>query len=232
MHDKSDKELNDSTPLFREIVLTEDGSTSLKIPGMNEMYHSRKGAIKESQHVYIERGLLKQLKKDLRVLEIGMGTGLNVTLTILAARANGLNVFYESLEPYPLTMDEAEQLNFHEILDIDHRIILDMHNLDFDQAHELDENLTLIKNRLKLEDFVTNQSYDVIYFDAFAPGKQANPWQLSNIQKCYDVLQPGGVLTTYCSQGQFKRNLATVGFEVTNPEGPMGKREITVAFKP
>jgi tRNA U34 5-methylaminomethyl-2-thiouridine-forming methyltransferase MnmC len=231
MHDKSDKELNDSAPLFREVVLTEDGSTSLQIPGMNEMYHSRKGAIKESQHVYIEYGLFKCNKKNINVLEIGMGTGLNVVLTLLAAKSHRLNVFYQSLEPYPLTSSEAKQLNFHELLEVDQPTVLQMHSSDFDMEVTINESFTLIKNRIKLEDFETEKRYDVVYFDAFAPSKQANPWQLSNIRKCYDLMNPGGILVTYCSQGQFKRNLAAVGFEVTNPKGPMGKREITVAYK-
>lgn len=41
----------------------------------------------------------------------------------------------------------------------------------------------------------------------------------------------GGVLITYCAQGQFKRDLKSVGFEVICPPGPMGKREITLAIK-
>ena len=43
--------------LKREIVVTADGSTSLKIPELDEMYHSKKGAIQESQFVYIDHGM-------------------------------------------------------------------------------------------------------------------------------------------------------------------------------
>jgi tRNA U34 5-methylaminomethyl-2-thiouridine-forming methyltransferase MnmC len=48
--------------------------------------------------------------------------------------------------------------------------------------------------------------------------------------KIYEALNVGGLLVTYCANGQFKRDLATVGFEVRSIPGPPGKREITQAF--
>ena len=36
------------------IELTADGSATLFLPGLNEHYHSVKGALAESLHVYIE----------------------------------------------------------------------------------------------------------------------------------------------------------------------------------
>ena len=48
----------------------------------------------------------------------------------------------------------------------------------------------------------------------------------------YDLLSQGGVLVTYCAQGQFKRNLKELGFDVENLPGPPGKREMTRAIKP
>jgi tRNA U34 5-methylaminomethyl-2-thiouridine-forming methyltransferase MnmC len=44
-------------------------------------------------------------------------------------------------------------------------------------------------------------------------------------------LKVGGILTTYCAKGSFKRALKSVGFKVENIAGPRGKREITRAFK-
>jgi tRNA U34 5-methylaminomethyl-2-thiouridine-forming methyltransferase MnmC len=35
----------------------------------------------------------------------------------------------------------------------------------------------------------------------------------------------------FCVNGQFKRELRSIGFFVTNPKGPFVKREMTLAFK-
>ena len=41
----------------REIITTEDGSTTLYIPELNEHYHSIHGAIQESTHIFIKAGI-------------------------------------------------------------------------------------------------------------------------------------------------------------------------------
>ena len=67
-----------------QLFKTEDGSHSIRIPDLDETYHSRFGAVTESQHVYIRNGLhpvLDHVKAKVRVLEVGLGTGLNVLLT-------------------------------------------------------------------------------------------------------------------------------------------------------
>ena len=44
---------------------------------ISETYHSENGAINESQHVFIQNGLSLIDKKEINILEIGFGTGLN-----------------------------------------------------------------------------------------------------------------------------------------------------------
>lgn len=220
-----------SKVLKRHIVTTEDGSSSFEIPEMNEMYHSRKGAIKESQHVYIDHGFCQSNANPINVLEIGMGTGLNVLLTLIAAKDDQRKTTYHTLEPYPLQSNEWQQLNFDQYLPLQREAIATLHSAVHGQSVWLNDVFECVVYHQKLEEVMLEGSYDVVYFDAFAPNKQANPWSLPNLEKVYNYLKPDGLLTTYCSQGQFKRNLASVGFQVTNPEGPMGKREITVAYK-
>jgi tRNA U34 5-methylaminomethyl-2-thiouridine-forming methyltransferase MnmC len=83
----------------------------------------------------------------------------------------------------------------------------------------------------QLQTFNFIDKYDLIYFDAFAPGKQPDMWTLEIFKKLFDVLNPGGLLTTYCAKGQVKRNLKQAGFTVKTFPGPPGKREMTVAFR-
>ena len=40
----------------REIIITDDGSTTIRIPEWDENYHSTHGAIQEAKHVFIKNG--------------------------------------------------------------------------------------------------------------------------------------------------------------------------------
>ena len=40
----------------REIIITQDGSTTIRIPEWEESYHSTHGAIQEAKHVFIVSG--------------------------------------------------------------------------------------------------------------------------------------------------------------------------------
>jgi tRNA U34 5-methylaminomethyl-2-thiouridine-forming methyltransferase MnmC len=51
------------------------------------------------------------------------------------------------------------------------------------------------------------------------------------LEKIHDAMKSGGVFVTYCAQGQLKRNLRNIGFEVFTLEGPPGKKEMIRAIK-
>ena len=76
-----------------KIVKTADGSSTLFIEEMNETYHSTNGALQESIHIFINEGLKKVDSNQIKVLEIGFGTGLNAITTI--ANKGGLEVEYQ-----------------------------------------------------------------------------------------------------------------------------------------
>src|SRR5690349_1284926 len=72
----------------RQIVMTEDGSHSIYARPFDQIYHSRYGAISESIHVFISSGLegiMLAHPKQIEILEMGFGTGLNALLTLIAA---------------------------------------------------------------------------------------------------------------------------------------------------
>lgn len=66
----------------RELQFTADGSHTLFVPSLNEHYHSVNGAVQESLHIFIGAGLHRVDKEEVRLLEIGFGTGLNAFLTL------------------------------------------------------------------------------------------------------------------------------------------------------
>ena len=213
-----------------EIIITGDGSTSLYHPDLDETYHSRHGAVRESMHVFIDKGLHKVMEdspSQISILEIGMGTGLNVWLTLMESEQAGIPITLTTLEPFPLDKEVLQGLNYvedHSKSDTD--AFFEVHEAQWEQPVELSKYFTLIKTRKTLQEFESELSYDLVYYDAFAPAKQLEMWDLSLIQKVSTWCNPRAVFVTYCAMGQLKRDLATAGFEVETLPGPPGKREM------
>lgn len=94
------------------IEITNDGSPTLYVPELEEHYHSTKGALTESRHIFIEMGLHHSAASAPRVLEIGFGTGLNAFLTLLDSDARRCKVAYTGLELHPLASDCLHALDY------------------------------------------------------------------------------------------------------------------------
>lgn len=226
-----------SNTMQLEIRETKDGSNTLYVPTLNEHYHSVHGALQESQHVFIKHGLehVLESKKDIKILEVGFGTGLNAILTFPFALSRQAFVQYDTLEKYPLTQEVVKKLRFDKfILNpelLEHFEAL--HAAPWNEPTELIPYFTLQKIHETLEEFCSPDAYyDIVYFDAFAPEKQPELWEDGMFAKLYKATRPGGVLVTYCAKGSFKRSLKAAGYEVEALPGPPGKREMTRGVKP
>jgi tRNA U34 5-methylaminomethyl-2-thiouridine-forming methyltransferase MnmC len=100
---------------LERFIITEDGSHSLYSAQFNQQYHSLHGALSESEHIYINLGLRPALENGpVSVFEMGFGTGLNAFLAWKLADQLQKQVFYTSVEAYPVSMLEASQLNYEE----------------------------------------------------------------------------------------------------------------------
>ena len=96
----------------RIIEYTADGSATLFVPELDEHYHSVKGALTESSHIFIDMGLKTSAAPSPRILEIGFGTGLNALLTLIEAEKSGRQVHYTGIELYPLPWETVEKLGY------------------------------------------------------------------------------------------------------------------------
>ena len=213
----------------RVLMITEDGSHTIFIPEMDEHYHSVHGAIQESLHIYIEQGLLQTTKNDLSVLEIGFGTGLNAYLTYCYSQKRDLSINYSCLEKYPLNESEYSILNYPtEIFPEYSPIFSKMHNSEWDKTIEIQERFKLKKNQADLLTFQFDETpqFDLVYYDAFAPGKQPEMWSEHVLHKVAATVKADGILVTYCSKGAVRRSLADAGFSMERIPGPTGKKEI------
>ena len=215
-----------------KVIATADGSSSLYVEELNETYHSRHGAVTESQHVFIKEGLEYITTDHVKILEVGLGTGLNAALSF--HMAGNKTIDYHSLEPFPLANKLIEKLNYNDLI----------HNEAFSYTFKKIQESIISGNsidfrngffqweKISIQDFSKNQRYNLIYFDAFAPSKQPEMWEKSIFGKLYDCLEVGGVLVTYCAKGQVKRDLNDCGFQVETLTGPPGKKEMIRAQKP
>lgn len=217
----------------RRIIATSDGSKTIYLEELDETYHSTHGAIQEAMHVFIEHGIKLLEGESFRVFEMGFGTGLNALLTMHWADKAGYRVEYHGIEAFPVDREMALLMDYPGNIEVDYADqFKKMHECRWDQKVQITDAFSLKKIHAKLEAFTLETTfYDIVFYDAFGPRAQAGMWELEVLRKMYDGLKPEGVLVTYCAQGQFKRNLKTLGFNVESLPGPPGKREMTLAYK-
>ena len=220
------------------LFLTEDGSHSVYSEQLGVSYHSKHGAIQETQHVFINAGLEYILQKsptEINILEIGFGTGLNAFMTFLESEHQPITatINYFTIEAYPLSMEQVFEINYVEQLDAEpfKDIFLKMHSSDWSKMHPLSKKFNFQKLLMNFEDIDFQNHMDLIYFDAFAPDIQPQLWEQDLMAKMFKALRSQGALTTYCAKGMVKRTLKSVGFFIESLPGPPGKREMTRAVK-
>ena len=221
----------------REIILTDDGSHTISVPDMNVTYHSIHGAIQESMHVFIQAGLRDSGVFDFvgvnHVLEIGFGTGLNALLTLIEADKHMNRIYYTAVELYPLNETEISQLNYCEQLNVAHYkpLFEKMHQCEWEEMFEITDNFRLTKTNCSLLDFSSENSFFLVYFDAFDPAAQPDLWTKEVFEKLYSMSNEGGIVVTYCSKGDVRRAMQAAGFSIEKLAGPPGKREMLRASR-
>jgi len=217
-------------------VTTADGSHTLYVPELNEHYHSTNGALQESLHVFIEAGFRyvckSMLRRPLHLLEVGFGTGLNALLTLLEAEKKHVEIYYETVEKYPLPPETIEQLNYGRLLPENSApLFYAIHRAAWGKETPLESWGTLCKKQVDLRDYQPGKTFDLIYFDAFAPTAQPTLWTQEIFRKLHAALSDGGVLVTYSSKGSVKQALRAAGFCVERLPGAAGKRHMLRAAK-
>lgn len=234
--------------LKRELYVTDDGSNSIYLPEWNEYYHSKKGAVQEAMHVFLDMGMhvscelarsratqqFMQSDSEVRkrnpenptvsILEYGLGTGLNAFLTAQHAPED-VHINYTAVEAYPVTVDEIKMVDYGNKLG-DNALYMRMHELAWESPQALTDRFTITKLEQKFQQIDAKEEHDVIYYDVFGPRVQPDLWSIEMIQAAYDALKKDGILVTYCAAGFVRRNMIAAGFTVERLPGPPGKREM------
>ena len=179
-------------------------------------------------HVFIKHGLecAQKTFRSINLLEVGLGTGLNACLTF---HSSSHEVNYLALEPYPLSVFEAEALRYDAFVAME--IFRRIHSAPFNEPVEFSPSFRFRKLKATLQDFEPAEKFHLIYFDAFAPTAQPELWTQEIFSKLSPWVEPEGVLVTYCAKGVVKRALTASGFMVHALSGAPGKREMIRAIK-
>jgi tRNA U34 5-methylaminomethyl-2-thiouridine-forming methyltransferase MnmC len=224
---------------------TKDGSKTLHSERYAQTFHSDKGAVTESKHVFLETSDVApclRTGESQQVLEVGFGTGLNFFLTADVAVKHQVGLSYVALEQTLLPASLIQQLGYETHLE--NKELLESYlKLKFRQTLP-DEvvngkyvfefktvRLELLIGEATAQTFESN-SFDAVYQDAFSPDANGELWSETFFAKLYDALKPNGKLTTYSVKGDVRRTLQKVGFAVEKRPGPPdGKREMLIAIK-
>ena len=214
-------------------VLTEDGSTTLFIPELNEHYHSIHGAVQESMHIFIREGYAQIRNFPARIFEAGFGTGLNAFLTFLVSEKEGRAIHYSTIEKFPLEDHLVRLLNYPEKTDpAKEKIFHAIHAAPWNEDIRISEHFTLHKMKGDLREVqLPHKSFDLVYFDAFGPAVQPELWTEEIFRMLCKSMKEGACLVTYSVKGSVTRALKAAGFSLEKLPGPPGKREMTKATK-
>lgn len=219
------------------LVTTADGSKTIYNAEVGENYHSKHGALQESQHVFLNSGLRYFLAghdtQQVSVLEVGLGTALNFLLSADFCSGKEIHLNYTGIEAYPLSLEMISQTGYEEYVSASlWQNFINQYPASLQQPVQVNAYTQLQTAHSTLLNFSTEQQYDVIYFDAFAAIHQPEMWNEEAIAHTIQFLKPGGVFVTYAITGNLKRQLKALGLKVEKAPGAPGKREMLRAVKP
>lgn len=231
------------------LVETDDGSFTFFDTISGESFHSEAGAKTESAHVFLNNsGTEERLrqKTETRILEVGFGTGLNFWVTATSARRNSAPLQYLAFDncwygqyfsELKFPKDESNGELFDAYGNWIQSTLSDRTSQSwcFSDASEIKLNVLIGDGRLLLRGLTVNKPgwFHVVYHDAFSPQACPDLWESEVFEDLFELLQPGGVLATYCVKSEIQKRLKAIGFDVQKRKVPTnGKREVLTAFKP
>lgn len=213
---------------------TADGSYTLASAALGEHYHSLFGALTESRHVYLDQGLVHLGSQQVDILEVGLGTGLNALLTWAEAADRGMEVNYSALEPFPLsarTLDAVGHITATGLSRMGAGYNT-MMNARAGEALELSPAFRFRCLQQGVQELDQVLSFDLVYFDAFAPAVQPEMWTVEVFRRVHRAMRPGAVLVTYCAKGAVRRAMLEAGLRPERIPGPPGKHTMMRATCP
>ncbi len=219
-----------------QLIPTADGSNTIFNAEIGENYHSKHGALQESQHVFLKSGLqyflsVKEASK-VAILEVGLGTGLNFLLSADFCTQHQIKLDYVGIEAFPLNTELIRQTGYGQYISKDlWENFQGMYPSAINHKVKINGFCQLELVHRELLNFESPQLFDVVYFDAFAAVHQPEMWGEKAIAHTVSFLKTGGIFVTYAITGNLKRQLKALGLQVEKAPGAPGKREMLRATR-
>jgi tRNA 5-methylaminomethyl-2-thiouridine biosynthesis bifunctional protein len=209
-----------------------------------DIFFSTEDGLAETRYVFIEGNRLSErwqtqtTDQPFVIGEIGVGTGLNLCLTItewLRQRRPGATLHYVGFERAPFRPEDMRRALGHwpELKPVLNPLLArwsdplpGCHRRYFPEWG-LTLDLWWADAADALQDIASHGRawIDAWYLDGFAPSREPGPWQ----QRLYDAMaglsRIGATFATFTAAGDVRRGLATAGFEVLKRPGFGSKRE-------
>ncbi len=229
------------------VVATGDGSLTVHSPRFGQGFRSRAGAHAEARHVFVEgSGMGPRLRRgtSAAVLEVGLGAGTNLGLTIAAAWDSDATLRYVAIEREPLPPDAWRALDLPSWLPAPFASawLTALERWAAAPTASLEVSVQAVRVEVVVAEagaFAAEGglgalgTFDAVYLDPFSPDVDPDAWRPATLAALAAALAPGGALVTYSVQGAVRRSLAATGLVVAKRPGPPGgKREVLRARKP
>jgi len=241
----------------RQVRVTADGSRTLYDPAAGQTLHSGRGALAEARHVYLEAsGVAARLSEGraTRVVEVGLGVGLDLLVTAEAAVAGGANLHVRALDLGLPSPEAVAAMAFGSVVDPEladawSTLLGELRGARADDAGLVTAVLVPgVTLELALGDATARPDAapspaaarllepewaHAVYHDAFSPSATPELWSDAFLGACARCLAPGGAWVSYTVAGAVRRRLEAHGLEPEKLPGPPGgKREMLRAIRP
>lgn len=211
-------------------------------------YYSPADGLAESHYIYVEGGnVIERIEAltsgdTLTILELGIGTGLNLALLMNAWSLHapkGARCHYIGVEKYPMSRSQLNEVNarWDSLAEVNDLIaarwpppipgchrrqsMLEGFTADFwwGDAAEV------------LSDLASHQDtwIDVWFLDGFSPARNESMWGEAVVRQLKPLSNQGAVVTTFTAAGHIRRALEEAGFTVHKRPGFGRKRECMMA---
>lgn len=217
----------------------------------DDIYHSKDGALKEANAVFINGNNLIQRWENLSgnfcVAELGFGFGVSFIACAKEwakiDRKHYLN--FVSIEGYPLSKQEISDYYSHKnpSFNTNNDTTYLVNALIKQYPFQLKSYsrihfpiykicLTLIFNEVSAAlsklDFIA----DAWFLDGFSPAKNSEMWSEDTIKNVYKNTKAGGSFSTYSVSRLVKDNTQSAGFKIQVIDGFKSKKQMLTGFKP
>jgi tRNA U34 5-methylaminomethyl-2-thiouridine-forming methyltransferase MnmC len=206
-------------------VVTGDGSLTLAHPRHGQTCHSKAGAWTEARERYaaacrIRERALDAGRRELRVLDVGTGLGLNIAAALECVRGSGVALDVTSLEidvaVIEATLALGPQANFE--LEREHAVVREAlarapHGETVTVAN-LSLRLLLGDGRTTIRELERRPVFDAVFLDPFSPGVDGALWEPDFLAEIAARMAPLSLLSTYTVSLGVRAGLRAAGLRV------------------